>query len=86
MRLRNLGALALELCYISCGRLDALAQRGSHPWDYAAATLVLQEAGGVISGLDGSPFDLLAGDALAACSPGLHARLLGILTEQDMPQ
>src|SRR5579862_1970324 len=35
MRLRNLGALALEMAYVACGRLDAVCQRGSHPWDYA---------------------------------------------------
>lgn len=79
MRLRNMGALALELCYVGCGRLDGVAQRGSHPWDYAAAVLILEEAGGVVTNLDGSSFDLKSDDALAAATPELHRSLLSML-------
>jgi len=75
MRVRNLGALALELAYLAAGRLDAVAQRGSHPWDYAAGALIAEEAGAVVSNLDGSDFDLFTNDALAAATPALHTAL-----------
>ncbi len=81
MRLRNLGALALELCYLACGRLDVVVQRGSHPWDYAAAALIAQEAGAVTSTPDGRPFVLSSPDMVAAATPSLHdaiVRLVGV--------
>jgi myo-inositol-1(or 4)-monophosphatase len=81
MRVRNLGALALQLAYIACGRLDGLLQRRANAWDYAAGALLLEESGALISRVDGSQFDLNTGDALAACTPELHRSLLGLVTE-----
>jgi myo-inositol-1(or 4)-monophosphatase len=79
MRLRNLGALALELSYVACGRLDAVCQRGSHPWDYAAGALICDEAGAVVSDTAGNTFKLDCDDALVAATPQLHAALLELL-------
>ena len=79
MRLRNLGALALEMAYLACGRLDAVCQRGSHPWDYAAGVVLCQEAGSVVTDIDGSPFDLDTDDALVAATPELHTALLRLI-------
>lgn len=78
-RLRNLGALALELCHLACGRLDAVLQRGSHPWDYAASILIAQEAGATVSGAEGEPFSIFQSDALIASTPELHEALIGLL-------
>ena len=78
MRVRNLGALAL-ISYVAAGRLDAVAQRGSHPWDYAAAVLIATEAGVRVTDLDGYDFQLSTDSALVASTPTLHSRLLDLL-------
>jgi myo-inositol-1(or 4)-monophosphatase len=51
---RRAGAAALDLCYVAAGRLDAYFETGLAPWDLAAGALILREAGGIVSGLDGS--------------------------------
>ena len=51
---RRMGAAALDLCALACGRLDAFFECELSPWDYAAGSLLITEAGGVISQLDGS--------------------------------
>jgi len=51
---RRPGAAALDLCYVAAGRLDALWETGLAPWDLAAGSLIIREAGGIVSGLDGS--------------------------------
>jgi myo-inositol-1(or 4)-monophosphatase len=79
MRSRNLGALALELAYVAAGRLHAVVQRGSHPWDFAAGMLLAREAGATISDLSGRPFDLRSDNALVACTPELHESLCDML-------
>ncbi len=79
MRLRNMGSLALELAYVACGRLDALIQRGSHPWDYAAGIILCLESGATVTSRDGSPFDLARPDALVAATLPLHENLLKLL-------
>ena len=52
--LRQIGAAALDLCYVAAGRLDGFWHTGLKPWDVAAGSLIIREAGGIISGLDGS--------------------------------
>ena len=43
--MRRLGAAALDLCYVASGRLDGYYERGIWPWDLAAGSLIVQEAG-----------------------------------------
>lgn len=52
---RRDGAAALDLCYVACGRFDGFWELTLHPWDVAAGLLIIQEAGGMITRLDGSP-------------------------------
>ena len=54
---RRLGAAALDLCDVACGRLDLFFEYSLSPWDHAAGGLILTEAGGVISTLEGAPMD-----------------------------
>ncbi|HQP32427.1 MAG TPA: inositol monophosphatase family protein [Deltaproteobacteria bacterium] len=72
---RRLGAAALDLCYVACGVFDAFWEEGLAPWDMAAGALILKEAGGRITNLDGSPFDLARGTVIASNSR-LHDDLL----------
>ena len=52
---RRLGAAALDICDVACGRLELFFEYSLSPWDHAAAGLILTEAGGVISTLEGEP-------------------------------
>ena len=51
--IRRAGAAALDLAYVACGRVDAFYERGLKRWDEAAGRLLVQEAGGVVSGPGG---------------------------------
>ena len=52
--LRLSGSAALDLCYVACGRLSAAAYHYLYPWDFAAGWLIVEEAGGRVSLMDGS--------------------------------
>lgn len=51
--IRTFGSAAIELAYVACGRADVFLGRYLKPWDYAAAAVIIKEAGGVVSDLDG---------------------------------
>jgi myo-inositol-1(or 4)-monophosphatase len=51
---RRPGSAALDLAYVAAGRLDAFWETGLKSWDIAAGSLIIREAGGIVSGLDGS--------------------------------
>ena len=55
---RRMGAAALDLCNVACGRTELFFEYSLCPWDYAAGSLIITEAGGVISTLDGQPLRL----------------------------
>ncbi len=75
---RRPGAAALDLCYVACGRLDGFWELSLQPWDVAAATLIVREAGGTVTGADGAPHRL--GDPVLVASNGaLHTKLLAAL-------
>ena len=63
---RRLGSAALDVCYVAAGRMEGFWERGLGPWDIAAAALIVEEAGGRISDLDGGPFVLRTGRLLAS--------------------
>lgn len=52
-RFRSLGCGVLGLCYVACGRSDAYQLDGVYPWDAAAGTLILREAGGYVTDSSG---------------------------------
>ena len=52
---RRMGAAVPDLCAVACGRLDAFFECQLSPWDYAAGSLIIEEAGGHISTLEGTP-------------------------------
>ena len=58
--IRRAGAAALDLCWVAAGRVDAYYERGLNHWDWAAASLVVAEAGGEVRDLSGEPFGLAA--------------------------
>ena len=72
---RRLGSAALDLCYVAAGRLDGFWESRLKPWDIAGASLLVEEAGGRISALDGGPFSPRGESVLASNGP-LHAPML----------
>ena len=54
------------MCYVAAGRMDGFWERGLGPWDIAAGALLVEEAGGRLSDLDGGPFVLRTGRLLAS--------------------
>lgn len=73
--LRRMGSAVLDLCYVACGRLDGMWAIQLEAWDAAAGVLLVEEAGGVVTRLDGSPYTLRAPHNLIAANPQLHGRL-----------
>ena len=73
--IRRLGSAALNLCYVAAGRLDGYFATSVKTWDVAAGILLITEAGGHVTGVDGSPFDLNAAHVAVAANPELHAQL-----------
>ena len=71
---RRPGAAALDLAYVAAGRLDAFWETGLCSWDLAAGSLLIREAGGIISGLDGSESFLESGHVLCG-TPRIYASL-----------
>ena len=72
---RRLGSAALDMAYVAAGRFDAFWEDNLKPWDVAAASLLVEEAGGLVSGTDGSPFRVRSGHVLAA-APALQRPML----------
>ena len=71
---RNFGACTLDWCYTAAGRYDVYLHGGQKLWDYAAGSLVLQEAGGSASSLEHDDFaagDVWQRSVVAALDPGL---------------
>ena len=75
---RRDGSAALNLCYVAMGRFDGMWEGNLSPWDIAAGSLVVREAGGVITGYAGEPLRL-DGRRIVAANPALHARMLEVV-------
>lgn len=76
--IRRGGAAALDLCQLAAGRLDAVWEWSLQPWDLAAAVLIISEAQGTVSRIDGSEFDLFGGQVLAT-NTSLHRQFVEML-------
>jgi myo-inositol-1(or 4)-monophosphatase len=77
--IRRLGSAALDLCYVAEGRLDGYWEIDLRPYDIAAGTLILREAGGLVTRVNGAPDDLTQPCELVAANTRLHARMLEII-------
>jgi myo-inositol-1(or 4)-monophosphatase len=76
---RCVGAAALDLCYVACGCCDAHWELDLDPWDMAAGSLIVAEAGGLVTDVHGRSFDLHNRSILAS-NHGLHAKILAVLS------
>ncbi|MHB8666491.1 MAG: inositol monophosphatase family protein [Burkholderiales bacterium] len=78
---RRAGSAALDLAYVAAGRLDGFWETGLSPWDMAAGSLLIQEAGGLVSDFHGDGDFLDSGDIVAG-TPKVFAPLLQIIAAQ----
>lgn len=77
-QIRRGGAAALDLAYVAAGRLDGFWEYGLEPWDIAAGTLLVQEAGGIVAEPSGGDDYIRSGDVAAANPKVLRAILRAI--------
>jgi myo-inositol-1(or 4)-monophosphatase len=75
---RRYGAAALDLAWVAAGRFDGFWERGQYPWDTAAGILLIREAGGFVTDLDGAEATAETAD-LVAGNEAVHRQLLTLL-------
>jgi myo-inositol-1(or 4)-monophosphatase len=76
--IRRLGAAALDLCWVACGRVDGYWEWRLKPWDTAAGQVILKEAGGRISDFQGRPHSIY-GEQTLATNGRIHAEMLRVM-------
>jgi myo-inositol-1(or 4)-monophosphatase len=79
---RRAGSAALDLAYVACGRFDGFWELTLHPWDVAAGILIVEEAGGKVTDLEGGPPDP-SGNTCIATNGRLHAAMLDVVAGRD---
>lgn len=82
--IRRPGAAALDLAYVAAGRLDGFWEFGLSPWDVAAGSLLITEAGGMISDFDGNA-DVLAAPHIVCGAPKVFEQLRALVQEVHRP-
>jgi len=80
---RRDGSAALDLCYVACGRFDGFWELKLKPWDVAAGSLVVREAGGMVSNFTGTGFSL-HDEEIVASNGKIHGAMLEILRNSEM--
>jgi myo-inositol-1(or 4)-monophosphatase len=78
--LRRFGSAAIDLCYVACGRLEGFFEFGLSPWDVAAGTLIVQEAGGRVTDISGGD-NFIFGKQMVASNGHIHDEMLAIMVE-----
>jgi len=77
---RRLGSAALDLCYVAAGRFEGFWEHRLHAWDVAGGTLLVEEAGGRVTGMDGTAFHSRAGHVLAT-NGHVHDEMLNVIAD-----
>ena len=78
---RRTGSAALDHCYVACGRQQAYLEQNLKPWDYSAGSLILTEAGGVVTDWEGEKLPYLKNSDVLACEPQFLERMLKYIKE-----
>lgn len=79
---RRAGSAALDLCYVACGRFDGFWELDLYPWDTAAASLIVAEAGGSVSRLDATVYSHYAKEILAS-NGKIHSKMTETLKKAE---
>ena len=75
---RRSGSAALDICHVACGRLDAFCEPVLSPWDYAAGSVILAEAGGISTNFAGDSLDLSTPSSCVFGSANAHPAALAV--------
>lgn len=75
---RRCGAAAIDLAFVASGRFDAFYEADLKPWDTAAGWLLVQEAGGRVTGFDGAPYDF-TNEGILASNGRVHEAMREVL-------
>jgi myo-inositol-1(or 4)-monophosphatase len=75
---RRLGSAALDLAYVACGRFDGFYEYGLHPWDVAAGSRIVKEAGGTVSDFKGEE-NYIYGEEIVATNPLIYQQFLDLV-------
>ncbi len=78
--IRRLGAAAVDLCYVACGRFDGFWEHSLSPWDVAAGSLIVQEAGGIVTDFKGEK-DYLFGREIVASSSAIAGDFFEVVSK-----
>lgn len=78
LAVRRPGSAAIDLAWVACGRIDGFWELFLRPWDIAAGTLIIREAGGTVTSFDGSAFNLY-GDEILASNGRIHGEMIDVL-------
>ena len=78
---RRVGAAALDLAYLAAGRNDIFFECVLSPWDIAAGYLLIKEAGGIITDMEGGEISFAAPSSVIAATPEVYGRLLEVVRE-----
>lgn len=81
--IRKCGSAALEIAYVACGYADAYFERILKPWDYAAGKVLLEEAGGQMTTMDGKPVPVGKNCSILVSNGFVHGEMLQLI--QDPP-
>jgi myo-inositol-1(or 4)-monophosphatase len=81
--MRRMGAAAIDLCYVACGRFDGFWELKLNPWDTAAGSLMVAEAGGRMSDFRGGPFSIY-GIELVASNGLIHHEMVEVLNRPSV--
>lgn len=73
---RSFGSAALELAYVACGRIDGYITMRLSPWDFGAGRILIEEAGGTCTTIDGKELHMLGQNSVFAASQKLHEEIL----------
>lgn len=78
--IRRMGSAAVDLAYVACGRFEGFYEYGLHPWDVAAGSYLVNQAGGKVSDFGGG-IDYLTGEKIIASNRGIYENLLEIISK-----
>lgn len=76
---RRAGSAALDMCYVAAGRLDGYWEYKLYAWDMAAARLIVEEAGGKFTQIDGGPILMNKQLSVVASNGYIHSQMLGVV-------
>lgn len=80
---RSFGSAAMGICLVAKGLIDSYTTDDLKPWDVAPGAIIVAEAGGTVSLVNGLPFDLLDGSIIASCCENINQEITRLIREAD---